>query len=74
MADSVDAIFFAAHADDIELSCGATIVKMVPVINCFSRRTWASLMRSASRGSSSNRAWSVILRPHALQNFVCCSV
>jgi len=29
MADSVDAIFFAAHADDIELSCGATIVKMV---------------------------------------------
>jgi N-acetylglucosamine malate deacetylase 1 len=28
MADSVDAIFFAAHADDIELSCGGTIVRM----------------------------------------------
>lgn len=29
MADSVDAIFFAAHADDIELACGGTLVKMV---------------------------------------------
>ena len=29
MADSVEAIFFAAHADDIELACGGTIVKMV---------------------------------------------
>ncbi len=27
--DSVDAIFFAAHADDIELACGGTIVKLV---------------------------------------------
>ncbi|HEX9501457.1 MAG TPA: PIG-L family deacetylase [Thermoanaerobaculia bacterium] len=26
---SVDAIFFAAHADDIELACGGTIAKMV---------------------------------------------
>ena len=26
---NVDAIFFAAHADDIELSCGGTIAKMV---------------------------------------------
>lgn len=26
---SVDAVFFAAHADDIELSCGATIAKMI---------------------------------------------
>ncbi len=27
-ADSVDAIFFAAHADDVELSCGGTIVRI----------------------------------------------
>src|SRR6266850_403832 len=26
---SVDAMFFAAHADDIELTCGGTIAKMV---------------------------------------------
>ena len=26
---SVDAMFFAAHADDIELACGGTIAKMV---------------------------------------------
>ncbi len=29
MAESVDAIFFAAHADDIELACGGTIVNMI---------------------------------------------
>jgi N-acetylglucosamine malate deacetylase 1 len=28
-ATTVDAMFFAAHADDIELTCGATIAKMV---------------------------------------------
>ncbi len=28
-SDSVDAIFFAAHADDVELSCGGTIAKIV---------------------------------------------
>jgi bacillithiol biosynthesis deacetylase BshB1 len=28
-ADSVDAIFFAAHADDIELACGGTIARVV---------------------------------------------
>jgi len=28
-AETVDAIFFAAHADDIELACGGTIAKMV---------------------------------------------
>lgn len=27
--DSVDAIFFAAHPDDIELTCGATVAKLV---------------------------------------------
>src|SRR5438874_13801168 len=29
MEKSVDAIFFAAHADDIELACGGTIVNMI---------------------------------------------
>jgi len=29
MAKTVDAIFFAAHADDIELACGGTIVNLV---------------------------------------------
>ncbi len=28
-SNTVDAIFFAAHADDIELTCGGTIAKMV---------------------------------------------
>ncbi len=28
-ANSVDAIFFAAHADDIELACGGTVVNIV---------------------------------------------
>ena len=27
--ESADALFFAAHADDIELSCGATVAKMI---------------------------------------------
>ena len=29
MSDSVDIIFFGAHPDDVELSCGGTIAKLV---------------------------------------------
>ena len=29
MAKTVDAIFFGAHADDIELTCGGTVVNIV---------------------------------------------